>query len=370
MSGICVGIYSPGTVGKRVIHALLRLREKLGVREVIVFKLTPDPEYMSVLEMMRQEGARFAFQADRIDKFAALGLRADYEREEALSRVQVLIDCSSEGVPLKFKPYYEKVAPQCRLFACQGAEEDRGFGKGPFVYGVNDSAFDNNDRWIQIGSCNTHAGSFILKALAFPQDEKGDIQDTGFEEAFFVFIRRALDLNQKSKTVISTEVSPSTSDIYGTHHAEDIAGVFRLKGIELEGRILSSAIKINEPYFHTVDFAITFRKPLDRQDMARRLMEERQILMSRRRLAHYNFEFGTSHGFMGRFSNPVIVVHWNIFQLKRNRWQIRGHAFTPQDGNFLLSNLALVARVAFPPFEFAEKMRQIEEFFLSPIRQI
>lgn len=363
---VIVGVYSPGTVGSRVIHAILEMQDLLGVDELIVFKRTPDREYVSVLEMMKARGARFAFQRDTIGDFEKLGIRADYEREEALSLVDLLIDCSSDGVPLRHKPDYERLAPQCRGFVCQGAEEDAGFSDKDtlLVYGVNTEAFNfATDRWIQIGSCNTHAGSFLLHAIAY-RDE------VHLLDAQFHFIRRSLDLNQKSKTVISTEVSKHSSPIYGTHHAEDIAKVFRSKGIELEGRIVSSAVKINEPYFHTVHFAFTFDRPVTKDEIIRRLEAERRILFTSRKLVHYTFQFGTMYGFMGRFSNPVIVVDYDVFKLAGERWQVRGHAFTPQDGNFLLSNLATVVGYLSKPEEFAVKMSALEKRFLCPVRRV
>jgi hypothetical protein len=137
-----VGVYSPGTVGSRVIHAILETRDLLGVDELIVFKRTPDKEYVSVLEMMRARGTRFAFQRDAIPDFERLGIRADYEREEALGLVDVLIDCSADGIPLRHKPDYERLVPQCRGFVCQGAEEDRGFSDKDtlLVHGINTGA--------------------------------------------------------------------------------------------------------------------------------------------------------------------------------------------------------------------------------------
>lgn len=365
MAGLTIGVYSPGTVGSRIIHALLRERELLGVGEVIVFKRTPDREYVSVQEMMRREGAHFAFQSDMIPEFGKLGIEAHYERREALSKVDLLIDCSAEGIPLKHKPEYEKHAPQCRGFVCQGAEEDRGFGKGLLVYGVNDHAFDfSRDRWIQIGSCNTHAGSFLMKALGLSRIRPSLL------DAQFVFIRRSLDLNQKSRTVISTEISKHTSERFGTHHAEDIARVFRLLEIPLEGRLLSSAIKINEPYFHVVSFFFTFEGKITKEEMGKRLAEEPRILQTTRRLVHYTYQFATTYSFLGRFSNPVIVVDYDVFPLAGSRWQVRGHAFTPQDGNFLLSNLAVVVGHAFPRTEYKDRMRQLEEKFLCPVSVI
>ncbi|MBI4119578.1 MAG: hypothetical protein HY456_01880 [Parcubacteria group bacterium] len=371
---VVVGIYSPGTTGSRIIHAVLHTKDLLGVDEVIVFKRTPDKEYCSVLEMMRMQGARFAFQKDMIKKFSELGIGADYEREDALGRVDVLVDCSAEGVPLQHKPDYERLATQCRGFICQGAEEDKGFSDKDtlLVYGVNMEAFNfEKDRWIQVGSCNTHAGSFLLRAIAYPYDpDSGEIMDTGLLDAQFHFIRRSLDLNQKSKAVISTEVSRHSSPLYGTHHAEDIASVFRSKGIELEGKIISSAVKINEPYFHTVHFAFSFDRAVTKEEVTRRLEAEHRILFSTRKLVHYAFQFGTSYGFMGRFSNPAIVVDYDVFRLSGNRWQVRGHAFTPQDGNFLLSNLAALVGYLSRPEGFRMKMSALETIFLGPVRKI
>lgn len=367
-------VYSPGTVGSRVAHALCvcRAQKILDLSEITVFKRTPDLQYYVIMDELKNAGVKFTFLPEKIEEFAKLGFRADYTREEALQRANILIDCSDDGVPTLHKPDYLSLAKQCRMFVCQGAEEDREFGKGPLIYGVNHDVFDfNEDHWIQIGSCNTHAGSFLLRALAFKTEDDGTLSETGLVDADFAFVRRSLDLSQKSKTVTSTEVSKFSSAIYGTHHAEDIAAVFELKGIDLCGRVTSSAIKINEPYFHVTRFAFVFEAPIDVAEVKRRLEEERKILFSTRNLTHYAFDIGTRYGFMGRFSNPVIAVNYTVLPITRGRFRVIGHAFTPQDGNFLLSNLYIVVAALYKdPAVRAEKMQILEKMFLRSRRRI
>lgn len=370
-----VGIYSPGTVGKRVIHAILANKNLLGIKELVVFKRTPDKEYMSVLEMMKIEGAKFAFERGQTKAFSELGIEADYEKNEALSAVDVLIDCSAEGVSLGHKKDYKKIAKKCRGFICQGAEEDYGFSEkeGPFIYGLNHDAFNfRRDRFIQIGSCNTHAGSFLLKAITSSLGLQACLESGCLLDIRFNFIRRSLDLNQKSKSVLSTQVSGHADSEYGTHHAKDIAAAFRLKGIELKGKILSSAVKINEPYMHIVNFSFVFDHEITKEDVLKRLESESRILFTERDLAHYTFQWGTDYGFKGRFSNPCIVAlnTVEVFKIGGGRCEVRGHAFTPQDGNFLLSNLAAMVGFLFPTDQFENKMRELEKLFLCPIRRI
>jgi hypothetical protein len=100
------------------------------------------------------------------------------------------------------------------------------------------------------------------------------------------------------------------------------------------------------------------------------LQDEGRILFTSRKLVHYTFQFGTTYGFMGRFSNPVIAVEYDVFQLADKRWQVRGHAFTPQDGNFLLSNLATLVGYLSDPKEFVTKMNVLEKKFLCPVRKV
>jgi hypothetical protein len=79
-----VEVVGPGTIGARVADALLRVREAVGIDEVIVFKRRFDPQYMSDLWQLKLRGVKLALKKENFEAFARVGLKADYEEMEVL----------------------------------------------------------------------------------------------------------------------------------------------------------------------------------------------------------------------------------------------------------------------------------------------
>ena len=58
------------------------------------------------------------------------------------------------------------------------------------------------------------------------------------------------------------------------------------------------------------------------------------------------FSFGRDHGHFGRILNPAVVAKYSIEVLDDK--QIVGFAYTPQDGNSLLSSIGATMRYLYP----------------------
>ena len=336
-----VEVVGPGTIGARVADALLRARELLGVDEVIVFKRRFDPQYMSDLWQLKSRGAKLALKKENFEEFARFGLEADYEEMEALSGCEVVVDCTTDGEAGKFRGGYEDACYQAKGFICQGSKKDRGFGRRLFVYGVNLDAVDfGRDRFIQLGSCNTHACAILTKAFLsrFPLAD--------IDWIFFDINRRDSDLNQPKASVRSLEVCRFDDPVFGTHQAADVAEVFWTKGVDLRGRIVSATKKVAEPYFHCGTFKVDFSRRVSKGEVEEALREEQPLIIrTTRGFDHYNFEAcrrWCDHS-MGTFYNLACVYDCEVFDGGTGRATAIGRFFTPQDGNVVLSNIAAIS---------------------------
>ena len=97
-----------------------------------------------------------------------------------------------------------------------------------YARGINDSALiQNEDRFIQVVSCNTHNLSTIVKTIALDESEDNLI------EGRFNLIRRSNDVSQTTKFVPSPQVGSHEDKVYGTHHARDAHLLFDTMNIKL-----------------------------------------------------------------------------------------------------------------------------------------
>ena len=166
----------------------------------------------------------------------------DLEKEEAIKRASVIIDCTPKGVGRENKlNYYEKFSDDVKGFLAQGSED--GFGK-KYARGINDAALNSKDQFIQIVSCNTHNMACITKTLALNDNPDNLI------EGNYVCIRRANDISQPENFIPSPQVGNHPNEKYGTHHAADAADLFSTLGMELN--LFSSAMKVNSQYLSLI----------------------------------------------------------------------------------------------------------------------
>ncbi|MGD2116335.1 MAG: hypothetical protein PVG07_14870, partial [Acidobacteriota bacterium] len=266
------------------------------------------------------------------------GHTVSYDAEEALERATVVIDCTPAGNENK-ELYYSKLEGP-RGFLAQGSEF--GFGK-PYARGVNETALGyEDDRFIQIVSCNTHSITNILKTVCDeswtgsggPASGGGD----GFnlERGHFVCMRRANDITQVGKFVPAPQVGTHKDDEFGTHHARDANSLFQTLGVDLD--LFSSAVKLNTQYMHSLWFHLVLNRDMTRDEVLERFRSNLRVAMTDKKEANLIFSFGRDHGYYGRILSQVVVVEPTL--TVRGDRELFGFCFTPQDGNSLLSSVA------------------------------
>jgi len=330
-------VMGTGTIGEPLIGLLCHFKDQLGIDEVLFHKNSPLVTDRSKVLDLASRGAKMVCDADRIDGFRELGMQVDLETEAAMEQARVIIDCTPMGNDMKER-WYSKFEDNTDIFIAQGSEF--GFGK-PYARGINDEVLDREqDKYLQVVSCNTHNLSVIIKTLGF-----GDEGPENLEEGRFVCIRRANDISQDTKFLPSPEVGSHGDAQFGTHHARDAWHLFNTMGHDL--KLFSSAIKLNTNLMHTLQFHLKVRKPVTHAELLQRCQENDRIAMSYKKTANSIFSFGRDHGFYGRILNQT-VIPYNGIHVSEDGKEITGFCFTPQDGNSLLSSVAASVWALYP----------------------
>ncbi|MHA1974757.1 MAG: hypothetical protein ACTSW1_17300 [Candidatus Hodarchaeales archaeon] len=338
-------VVGTGTIGEPLTGLLadLEISDNLGVDELIFYKHTPRLTDRPMLKGLLSKGhnTHMCVQKEKVGKFRELGIEPTYTFEEALSRAKVVVDCSAEGIGVRNrKMYYEKIQDEVEVFMAQGSEH--GFGI-PFGVGLNDDVLKRRDgKFIQVVSCNTHAGSRTLKDLAF-----NDNGESILSEGRFIFMRRASDVSQKGKFIPSPSVGKHKDSTFGTHHAKDIYRLYSTLGYHLN--VFSSAIKLNTQYMHACYFNLVLnnREGITVEEVAEIFEKDPYVAVTNKTDANVIFSFGREYGHYGRILNQTVVVLPSLMvrksELFTNHLEIMGYSFTPQDGNSLLSSTSAVA---------------------------
>lgn len=321
-----VHIVGTGTIGEPLIGLFTDFSDRMGIDEVTFHKRTPLDSDRSRIKHLMDRGAKLATDRDRVNSFEKLGHKVSYEAEEALERATVVIDCTPAGNQNK-EDYYSKLSGP-RGYLAQGSEF--GFGK-PYARGINEEALvTGEDNYIQVVSCNTHNMTTLVKTLT------GSDDNYDLEKGRFVCMRRANDITQVDKFVPAPSVGRHDDPQFGTHHARDAHGVFQTLGQDLD--LFSSAVKLNTQYMHSIWFELTLNRDIDLDEVVQRLTDNHRVARTHKQEANLIFSFGRDHGYYGRILSQTVVVIPTL--IVRNKREIIGFCFTPQDGNSLLSSVA------------------------------
>ena len=351
-----VHVIGTGTIGEPLIGMLADMRESLGIDEVTYHKNTPRITDRPKMHALHQRGAKLVVDEDAQQGFLEIGVTPELESVEAIDNADVVIDCTPSGIGHKNKhKYYENFTHNTLGFIAQGSE--LGFGK-MYARGINDEVFDpDEDRFLQVVSCNTHNLSVLLKNLAL---HTGD--ETNLVEGRFVCIRRANDISQGGNFIPAPQVGSHGDSIYGSHHARDAAELYRTLGYELN--LFSSALKLNTQYMHTIWFDIKVREDVDLDTVYERLEADNLVSMTHKNMSNLVFSFGRDHGHYGRILNQTVVVRDTLSV--RNGNEIVGFCFTPQDGNAILSSIAATVRFLYPDDNY-DRIQTLAPFFFDEV---
>ncbi|HDY76008.1 MAG TPA: hypothetical protein ENH49_05740 [Candidatus Marinimicrobia bacterium] len=350
-----VHVVGTGTIGEPLIGLLTDYKTQLGIDEITFHKNTPLISDSSKVYDLRKRGARLAVNEDRFQDFKDLGMDPDFETEDAIKRSVVVIDCTPKGIGHKNKEqYYQKFSSDVNGFLAQGSED--GFGK-KYARGINDAFLNDEDQFIQIVSCNTHNLSCITNTLAL-----NNFDPDNLIEGKFVCIRRANDISQPGGFIPSPQVGSHYSEEYGSHHAEDAAGLFKTMNLNLN--LFSSAMKTNSQYMHIIWFNLKVREAVTLQDVKDRLVANPFVAMTQKDMTSTVFSFGRDHGHYGRILNQTVLVEQTLNV--RNEHEITGFCFTPQDGNSILSSISAAERFLYP-HAYEDKIQCLSELFFADI---
>ena len=345
-----VHIIGTGTIGEPLIGLLCDYRDQLGIDNVTFHKNTPLMSDKSKVIDLLQRGARLVVDENKFDSFSEIGMEPNFETKEAIKRATVVIDCTPKGIGHKNKEnYYSKFSDSVSGFLAQGSED--GFGK-KYAHGINDIALLQGDQFIQIVSCNTHNLSCITNTLAVNNDPDN------LKEGIFVCIRRATDISQAGGFIPAPQVGKHGDRNYGSHHAEDAAGLFTTLNMDLN--LFSSAMKVNSQYMHVVWFHLRVKEPTTLTKVLEKFENNPLVALTEKDMTSTVFSFGRDHGHFGRILNQTVVVVQTLNV--RNNTEVTGFCFTPQDGNSLLSSIAATEWFLYPR-SYKDKIQCMSEFY-------
>ena len=355
MSRKIVHIIGTGTIGEPLIGLLCDFKSELGIDDVTFHKHTPLTTDRSKVKSLIKRGARLTSHSEKIDGFNNIGLKVEFDAIEALDRASVVIDCTPKGFGHENKKkYYEHYLKNTLGFIAQGSEF--GFGT-PYARGINDSILvPGENRFIQVVSCNTHNLSTIIKTIGFEGDN--NILDQGK----FLLIRRANDLSQSNNFIPSPQVGKHTDPLYGTHHARDAYHLFETMNIKLN--IFSSAMKLNTQYMHILHFHLKLKENITLPKIISKLEQNDRIALTDKVNANEVFSFGRDHGHYGRILNQAVVSVPSLSVINGN--EIIGFCFTPQDGNSILSSLAITEWFLYP-HSYNSKIQCLKPLFFDEV---
>ncbi len=351
-----VHVIGTGTIGEPLIGLLADYKHELGIETVSFHKRTPLLTERAKVRNLLDRGALLCTDQDAIAKFEDQGLKVSWETEEGINRAAVVIDCTPSGVGHANKQkFYERYVDNTLGFIAQGSEF--GFGK-MYARGVNDRTLTRGDKFIQVVSCNTHNIAVLLKTLALHEED----DPSNLIEAKFVMMRRASDISQDDDFAPAPKVGKHDDPRFGTHHARDAWHLYQTLGYDLN--LFSSAIKLNSQYMHCLWFSIKVKEAVTLNQVIERLHENRRIALTEKKSANQIFSFGRDHGHYGRILSQTVVV---VPSLAVNRdHEIVGFAFTPQDGNPLLSSVA-VALWHMDPTSYEKRLDCLRPFLFQEI---
>ncbi len=217
----------------------------------------------------------------------------------------------------------------------------------------------DEDRFVQIVSCNTHNITTLVKTIC--EDGNGAYN---LERGVFVCMRRANDVTQADKFIPAPSVGKHDDPEFGTHHARDAHHLFNTLGKDLN--LFSSAVKLNTQYMHSIWFQMAFTRETDRDEVIERLEANHRVALTDKREANLIFSFGRDHGYYGRILSQTVVVVPTV--TVRHGRECVGFCFTPQDGNSLLSSVAAALWIIEPDWEkVAERLEPIRRWLYREI---
>ncbi len=348
-----VHVKGTGTIGEPLIGLLDDHSEAFGIDEITFHKRTPLLDERGKIRDLIRRGASLAVDEDRWADFEEMGLTPKFKAHEAIELASVVIDCTPAGNANKERYYEDAEGPLG--FLAQGSEF--GFGK-PYARGINDEALvRDEDRFIQVVSCNTHNISSLIKTLAMDADGASHLV-----AGRFLCMRRANDISQDDSFVPSPTAGTHDDERFGTHHARDAHELFTTLGHDLP--VWSSSIKLPTQYMHSIWFSLELDEEMTVEEAIERLKANTRVALTYKRSANQIFSFGRDHGFYGRILSQTVIPIETL--AVRNGNELVGFCFTPQDGNALLSSLTATLWYLYPD-GFDDRIDAVRKYLFQEV---
>ena len=201
-----------GNIGQTLLAILCDYKAMLHITEIYGLKNTQITDWNKAeIDLLEQKGVVVCTK----DNSAYLDVNS------IIGQIDYIFDCNANSIGLKNKEWYSSL-PHLKGCSAQGSE--KGFGKS-FMTGVNNGVIEN-EKFVHIVSCNTHAIAAILTTIS-------DNNSSNFLEGDFVIVRRSEDLGNKQRLVGANVLAKHLDHTIGTHHAIDVKDLFKTKNEEL-----------------------------------------------------------------------------------------------------------------------------------------
>ena len=128
--------------------------------------------------------------------------------------------------------------------------------------------------------------------------------------------------------------------------------------------LFSSAMIVNSQYMHILHFHLKVREKTSIQKIIAKFEANDRIAMTDKINSNEVFSFGRDHGHFGRILNQTVVSTPSLNV--RNDTEVTGFCFTPQDGNSLLSSIAITEWLLYP-HSYEDKIQCLAPYFFNEV---
>ena len=115
---------------------------------------------------------------------------------------------------------------------------------------------------------------------------------------------------------------------------------------------------------HILWFNLQVKEPTSITKIKERLYANERVAMTTKDLTSTVFSFGRDHGHYGRILNQTVVVEQTLNV--KNDHEVTGFCFTPQDGNSILSSLAITEWFLYPN-SYEDKIQCLKNLFFDEV---
>jgi glyceraldehyde-3-phosphate dehydrogenase (NAD(P)) len=115
---------------------------------------------------------------------------------------------------------------------------------------------------------------------------------------------------------------------------------------------------------HAVHFNLKVRKPTSVEALLEVFRSDERVALTYKNSANSVFSFGRDYGHYGRILNQAVLVAPTL--MVRDRTEVVGFCFTPQDGNALISSVAAATWFVYPE-SYEQKLACLKDSIFDEI---